>query len=390
MSYRKLKADHLFDGFEIFATEKVLILNKDNSIEDIVEVEDAGGDIEEFPGIITPGFVNAHCHLELSHMKGLIPKGTGLVDFVFNIVSHRHVGEELQESIDQADENMYKSGISIVGDICNNASTLPRKSKSDIKYFNFIEASGWLPSVAQNRFERSKEIYDAFRKISDHVSIIPHAPYSVSNALWKLITPYFTDTVLSIHNQETSSEDEFFMQGTGDLQRMYNLMNIRHTAYVPSGKSSLQTHFNKLRTARSVILVHNTFTSGEDISHIKNEAQNQLVSLCLCVNANKYIENTLPDVEMLHQSGLNIILGTDSLASNDALDMVSEMKTIQSNFPSITLQEILRWATINGARSFQLENEYGRFMKGTKPGVTLITGLQENRLTKDSVSMRLA
>ena len=391
MSYRKLKADYLFDGFCITNAEKVLVLDKDNAIVNIMDRVDAGEDIEEYFGLLTPGFVNAHCHLELSHMKGLIPKGSGLVDFVFDVVSGRHIGEEkLQESIAKADRTMYETGISVVGDICNNLSTLFCKRHSNITYFNFLEASGWLPSVAQVRFERAKEFYDEYSKISGNVSIIPHAAYSVSDPLWDLITPYFTGKIVSIHNQETPCEDQFFLDGTGDLQRMYEKMNIRHTAYMPSGKSSLQTYFPKLCPAKSAILVHNTFTSSEDIHHIRKHSTEQLVSFCLCVNANKYIEDVLPDVELLRNSGINMIIGTDSLASNDFLDIVSEMKTIQNNFPWITLEETLRWATSNGAKALQLEDQYGSFTKGSKPGVTLVTNINEMRLSSDSVSRRVA
>ncbi|MEO7292201.1 MAG: amidohydrolase family protein, partial [Ginsengibacter sp.] len=201
--YRKFKADHLFTGTEIL-NSKVLVTKKNGEIEAIIDADNAG-DVETFKGIISPGFINTHCHLELSHMKGLIPEKTGLVDFVFKVVNERHFAEEeIFTAIEKAENEMLLNGIVAAGDICNNVLTLPQKKKQNIAYYNFIEASGWLPSISKPRFERSLHLYNEFEITTTNTSIIPHAPYSVSDELWKLIAPYFENKVVSIHNQETS------------------------------------------------------------------------------------------------------------------------------------------------------------------------------------------
>src|SRR5215218_4946532 len=94
MKYRKIKGNKLFDGYK-FLSGHTLIAREDGIIEDLVTDEMAGSDVEVHDGLITPGFINCHCHLELSHMKGLIPEGTGLVDFVFKVVTERHHSEEI-------------------------------------------------------------------------------------------------------------------------------------------------------------------------------------------------------------------------------------------------------------------------------------------------------
>ncbi len=390
MSYRKLKADHLFDGNGFIPGNPVLVMNSDHSILDIIPSGEAGEDVEIFSGILSPGFVNAHCHLELSHMKGLIPKGTGLVDFVFKVVTDRHFADnDIHAAIQIAEGKMHSSGVVAVGDICNNLSTFNQKREGNLSYYNFIEASGWLPEAATTRFERSKEFYHEFKKISGNVSIIPHAPYSVSDGLWDLISPYFEHKVVSIHNQEAMFEDEFFMHGTGDLVRMFELMKINNSFFTASKKSSLQTYFHKLSKAASVILVHNTFTRKDDIDFLKLNNNKQLISFCLCVNANLYIESTLPPLETLIGSGFNIVLGTDSLASNHSVDMLEEMKTIQQYFPSVTLEQMLRWVTSNGAEALMMNDKLGSFEKGKQPGVVLIENLDGMKLTDDSSSLRI-
>jgi len=330
-------------------------------------------------------------------MKGLIPEKTGLVDFVFKVVTQRHHSEEqILDAIDKAEKEMLNNGIVAVGDICNNNLTIHQKKKGNLAYYNFIEASGWLPAISQLRFERAKILYEDFTKMSfeenkelsnirastlnsklqtPNCSIVPHAPYSVSQGLWKEIQPYFEKKVTSIHNQETAFEDEFFLHGSGDFQRMYRLMNIDNSHHQPTNKSSLQSYFDKLSGAENAILVHNTFTKQEDFNYIKQPQTTNhkpQTFFCLCVNANKYIENALPPIELFRKNDSAIVLGTDSLASNWSLNILDEIKTIRSNFPSIALEEILKWATSNGARALQMNDRLGSFEKGKKPGVVLV------------------
>ena len=392
--HRKFKADHLFTGTKMLGSEYVLIVKKNGEILEIADEKIAGEDIEILKGIITPGFVNAHCHLELSHMKRLIPEKTGLVDFVFKVVNERHFPEEeILDAINKAEEEMLQNGIVAAGDICNNLLSLSQKQKNNVAYYNFIEASGWLPTISQTRFERSLNIYNKFNwqlAIGNRQSIVPHAPYSVSEELWKYITPYFENKVVSIHNQETFFEDEFFLQGTGDFLRMFQMMNIDNSFYKPTKKSSLQTYFSKLLKAASIILVHNTFIKQNDIDFIKLQTINYklLTSFCLCINANLYIENAIPPIEMLIKNNCNIVLGTDSIASNWSLNLLDEMKTIQKKLPDISLEKILQWATYNGATAL-LMDDLGSFEKGKIPGIVLIENVENLQLKKTSTAKRI-
>ncbi len=375
MRFKKFQATQLFTGSQMLDSNKVLITTKDGIIQQIVEREDAGDEVQRLNGILTPGFINCHCHLELSHMKGQIPEKTGLIDFVFKVVTQRHFAtEEIWSAIATAEEEMISNGIVAVGDICNNATTLQQKIQHNLTYYNFIEASGWLPLVSNERFERSKKIFDDFSIHLPHNSIVPHAPYSVSEDLWRQISPYFKQKVVTIHNQETTFEDAFFFDGSGDFTRMYQMMKIDNSHFVPGGKTSLQTYFSKLAGAQTVLLVHNTFTTANDIAFANQQAmQNgQQLFWCLCAKANKYIEDRMPPVENLRNQNSNVVVGTDSLASNNSLSILDELKILAKAFPQIPKNELLQWATLNGATALNLQQSLGSFDKGKKPGVLLI------------------
>ncbi len=359
---------------------------------DVIASTEAGDGIERFDGILSPGFINCHCHLELSHMRGHIPKHTGLVDFVLKVVNERHYEEpEILSAIEKAEEEMLHNGIVAVGDICNNTLTIPQKLKGRLMYHNFMEASGFPPPVAETRFNRSADFYNEYSKRLPSNSIVPHAPYSVSPDMFRMINEFPGNDLLTMHNQEIAEENELFKKGTGDLLRMYAKMGIDVSFFKPSGKSSLQTVLPCFTNKQSLILVHNVCTSEEDIDFLKPQTSNPKPQtfFCLCPNANLYISNKLPDVMMFITKGVDIVLGTDSLASNDQLSILEEMKTIQENAAQVDLASLLQWATVNGARALQMNDVLGSFEKGKRPGIVLIENTSGLRLTEPSSSIRI-
>lgn len=364
----------MFTGTQLLPGNQVLIASTDGIIQSLVHADDAGDDVQQVEGILSPGFINCHCHLELSHMQGIIPEKTGLIDFVFKIVTQRHTDEnKIASAIETAESDMINNGIVAVGDIVNNPTTLKQKHKNRITYYNFIEASGWLPSIAESRLQRSVELLHLFQ--ADHTtSIVPHAPYSVSQNLWQTISPYFNSKTITIHNQETAFEDDLFLNNTGNFVEMYRMMNIDHSFYKPTGKSSLQSYYPSLHNAAKILLVHNTFTKPNDIQFATAEAvkNSQQLFWCLCINANLYIEDALPPIDQLMANNCSIVLGTDSLASNHALSIWNEIKTIQRNYPTIALEIMLTWATHNGAQALNIADKFGSFDAGMQPGIIAI------------------
>jgi cytosine/adenosine deaminase-related metal-dependent hydrolase len=379
--YQKYQATQIFTGTELLEDQLVLITTKDGAIEAIVGIEDAGDDIQSFDGIITPGFVNAHCHLELSHMKDMIPAQTGLQEFVKQIVSLRKVEEHvIQESIEKAEAEMLANGIVAVGDISNTLDTLAQKAKHHLAYYTFVELYDLDPTRANDKIAAGLEIQKTFEENCIRASLVPHAPYSVTNSLWKLLSEHFGSHTISMHNQETPDENDFFKTKTGSFLGMYERTKVSLDFFEPTGLSSLQSVLPIFKNANTSILVHNSFTSAKDISAVKKQMPNTF--WCLCPNANMYIEQTMPPIELLRASGVNIIVGTDSYASNWSLNILDELKTIQKHNPQIPLDEMLGWATINGARALQMDKHLGSFETGKKPGVVVIENIAgENNLT---------
>ena len=386
--YQKFQATQIFTGTELLEDQLVLITQKDGTIEALVGIEDAGEDIQNFEGILSPGFINAHCHLELSHMKGMIPAHTGLQELVKQIVGLRKVEDAIiQQAIVSAEDEMYKNGIVAVGDISNTLDTLTQKAKHNLAYYSFVELYDLDPTRAADKILAGLEIQKQFQENCVRASLVPHAPYSVTNDLWNLLSAHFGIHTISLHNQETPDENDFFKNKTGSFLGMYERTKVNLDFFEATGLSSLQSVLPVFKKAHHGILVHNSFTSAEDIQAVHAAMNNAF--WCLCPNANQYIEQTMPPIELLRSEKAKLVIGTDSYASNWSLSILDELKTIQQHQPQIPLAEMLGWATINGAQALQMDKHLGSFEKGKKPGVVLIKGVDAFNGIKNASSQRI-
>jgi len=344
--------------------------------------------VEHVKGAICPGFINTHCHLELSHLKDKIaPKG-GLINFIKSIQAIRN-GDvaEIAAAAVTADKEMYENGIVAVGDIANSNATIPIKAKSKIYYHTFVETFGFTPDKAQEVFDKAIALLDEFKPAS--CSVTPHAPYSVSKELFKLIKKYCeTGTnLISIHNQESDEENKFYRYRLGGFIDLYEHFGIDITHFKSQARNSLQSILPLLTNKQEILLVHNTCTNLKDIYFVKRF--DKKVHFCFCPGANLYIENRLPKVELFVDQGFNLTLGTDSLASNTKLCILNEMRILQEKFPSLTTERLMQWATINGARYLGIAEEKGTIEPGKTPGLNLLTGLDGLKITSATKVKRL-
>lgn len=395
--YRKFSATNIFTGYELLNSDFVLITSAEGVVEDIVKLQNAGDQIEHLNGLICPGFINTHCHVELSHLKDIIPTGTGLVPFVQQVMGKRFLLEEYkQDAMQNAVKEMEACGIVAVGDICNTTDALAVKQSANLKWHNFIEVSGFVDGAATKRLDAAKIVADTYKKNGQRISFSPHAPYSVSASLFAQLNTETANQLITIHNQECAAENELYLSKSGSFLELYKNFGIDISSFKASGKSSLQTWLPYFDKNQLIIAVHNSFTSQQDLDFIRqlsdtNDNINMpLLNFCLCINANKYIEQIIPPIDLLRNNNCSITIGTDSYASNNQLNILEEIKAIQqaTSF-KVPLIEILQWATINGAQALQMEDTLGSFEKGKKPGIVLINNLLEMNTTAGSVAIKL-
>lgn len=370
---RKIQATQLFDG-QRFWEDQVLVISSDGTIADLLPTTEAGEGVERLDGILSPGFINCHCHLELSHLRGKIEPFTGLPAFLRAVMQQSPPDPMLQqEAMLNADAEMRKNGIVAVGDICNTIAGIDCKQKSSLLYYNFIETMGLVDEGAAPRFQSALRIRDEhIRQLPGSAgnAVVPHAPYSLGKKMAELIFQLQENELLSIHSQESTAEEKLFRTATGDFIDFYQSMKLPVSPFAGHFASGLELTLSLLRRTTPMILVHNVETSSTDLA-LAHAAATPLY-WCLCPGANEYISKKLPDIPLLSDNTNQLVLGTDSLASNHALDLLGEIRVIKKQFPNIPLEKMLRWATLNGARALQIDDRMGSFEPGKKPGVLLI------------------
>ncbi len=339
--------------------------------------------LEKHRGMLIPGFVNTHCHLELSHMKGKVATGTGLIPFISAVVTQRNVAAEaIAEAIEKAEKEMLNGGIVAVGDISNTSDTFFVKEKGRLRYHTFVEMFDFLQEEnAEKTFAAGRPIFDSCRPApGSQKTIVPHAPYSVSKNLFKKINahnPHFGATV-SIHNQETPPENELFLKKKGAFLDFYKKFGISLRAFSKTGEASIFYAFENMNPANRTLFVHNTLTTREEI--LAAHGWSNHVFWATCPNANLYIENRLPNYQNFIETNARVTVGTDSLTSNWQLSILEELKTIARFQSYVPMDLMLRWATLNGAQALGFEDSLGSLEVGKTPGVLVLDGLENGKI----------
>lgn len=395
---RKFSADFVFPVSEAPVKNGIVITDDSGVIMQLInqdEIDYEINDVEFHKGIICPGFINTHCHLELSFLKNKIEEKTGLDNFVRIIENKRYEKAEIiEEAIIEAEMEMFRNGIVAIGDISNDDYTFKYKNESKIYYHTFIEVFRFDAAKAERAFERGKFLAEQLKRFDKKLkySITPHAPYSCSKELFlKLIdNAKINSDFLTIHNQENEEENTFFKTKTGKLVERLNSFGVNIDNWQPPRKKSLPYVMDIIDDDVKLLLVHNTVTNKDDIAYALNKNNN--LWWCLCPGANLYIENKLPDVNLFYSKVKErITIGTDSLASNSCLSVLEELKILQQKFGYVELNELMKWGTLQGAQFLEIDEKYGSFEKGKKPGVNLIYNLdlKEFKLLKKTAVNKL-
>lgn len=385
---------------QYFSADYVIPITSDPIKNGIVAIEDGKvmgvykeldssvkADVKKFSGVLIPGFINTHCHLELSHLLNVIPEKTGLIEFIGKVMESRGKDTEaIKKAMQQADQVMFENGIQAVGDHANTSISAEIKNQSKIIYHTFVEIIGIKEQEANAKIDEARDIEFFFDPA--HSSITPHAPYSCSKSLFKAFKKSVSeDNIISIHNQETEEENKLFRYRTGDFLKFYEKIGLDLDEFKAQARNSIQSYLNYLPTSNRTILVHNTYTSIKDLDFIAR--MDRQVVLCLCPKANLYIEDTLPKVQLFNNHKFDIALGTDSLASNNSLSILDELKALHHANRDLNFLETIKWATINGAKALGLEKEIGSLEVGKTPGLVLLKNMTNLKITDEVTLERI-
>lgn len=345
------------------------------SIDEHTSLDNIAG-VEFYPGILMPGMVNLHCHLELSYLRGAIEQNSGFAGFARAIgsVRNNYTDEERIHAASVADSTMWEEGIEAVLDIANDDLVMKVKERSHIKYMTLFEVFGLTtPNIDSHNNLASKWAMS---------SVTPHSTYSLQDGVFRAATNQNNST-LSIHMLESADEVELY-QHNGSLWQWYERMGWECDFL--NYKTPAQRIVESVASDKRTVLVHGCQATANDLA-ILNKHFTTPVTWALCPESNRYISNSKPPVELLRSSNSRIAIGTDSLASARHLSMVGNMLLLGD----VPLNELLTWATLNGAMAMGLDSRLGSIEVGKAPGLVILeeADLHNMRLTEESKTRRI-
>ena len=398
MMNRFLSADYIFTGDSpIPITNACVEVSEEGEIIALRRIDDLpqGVDIEKFAGAITPGFVNAHCHVELSGMQGKFRKGTGMAGFIDQINELRNTltVDEKKKCIKHWMDKMWERGVSAMADISNGPDSFAIKAETPMYTRTFLEVFGTEPEDCDAVMEGVRALEKQAKSIGIDAAPTPHSCYTMSPLLLTASSRAGLESgYLSFHSEESVEEEEMLISGSGPMYE--NRVRAGMSLPPVTGESSLKYFIDRLLEVHpapfteNILLVHEVCMTEEGVDAVNKVMLHPFVALCPCSNI--FIHNALPPVMMMREKGVKLTVGTDSLSSNDDLDMVRELFCLQENFTDIPLGEMIMWATFNGAEFLGKGDVYGKIAPGMKPGLVHISGLDsKGLLTVASVSKRI-
>lgn len=373
---RKITAHYTLVGGQL-RSNIVVEVDSSRRIISVVECEtiDSMAGVEFYPGILIPGMVNLHCHLELAYLRGAIEEQTGFAGFAraIGMVRDKFTIEERLHAASVADSAMWQEGIEAVLDIANDDVVMSVKERSKIEYRTLFELFG----LGCNSITKHQEMAERYT----NSSITPHSTYSLQDQMFRSAASNNRSTI-SIHMLESEAETELY-RGQGSLMEWYERMGWE-CDFLHYG-SPAQRVVRSIEPSRNVVLVHGCRATGEDVALISDHFKDN-VTWALCPESNRYISNDRPPVELLRKMGCRIGIGTDSLASARSLSLVDNLRLIDN----VPLNEVLTWATKGGAEALGMDN-IGEIAVGKRPGLVIIrdADLHNLRLTPESRAERV-
>jgi aminodeoxyfutalosine deaminase len=303
------------------------------------------------PGVLLPGLVNAHCHLELSHLRGRLPVAEGFVAWVEALVGARAHEDPAAVRVRTAEaiRELESAGTAAVGDVSNRLDHLDQLEASGLEAVVFHELLAWDPAQAAQRLREAEERSRLGPGRRVRVRLAAHAPHSVSPELFRALAA--RGGPAAVHLAESAAESRFLLDGGGDWPAFLLRRGLGQVPFRPPGESPVR-YLDGLGALRPGLLAaHCVRTDEADRALLARRG----VSVVVCPRSNRALGVGLPDVPALLRSGVRVCLGTDSLASAASLDVLEDAALLHTAFPELEAGTIVHMATAAGAQALGFE-----------------------------------
>jgi len=344
----------IVSGERIRSVGKFPDLRKEYAHEEIVDLGEQA---------LLPGLINAHCHLDYTCLRGKISLPKSFTDWIraINAEKAKLSAQDYIASIDQGFAEAKRFGTTTIA----NLTAFPElvlQIQSPIRTWWFAE----LIDIRDS--SRAKEIVDLAveqLKTQKRWGLAPHTPFTASADLYRRSAQ--AAPLLTTHLAESREEMSMFCDAKGELYEF--LREIGRDMEDCRGTTPMERFTEMFRgvppsfdMTKDWILTHLNEIGAQDLDLLRQSKPD--VSIVHCPRSHAYFDHSPFQFQKLRELGLNVCLGTDSLASNQDLSLFAEMRSFQKEFPDVSPEEILAMVTVNSAQVFGPENAFGKISAG--------------------------
>ena len=313
--------------------------------------------------VVLPGLVNAHTHLELSWMEGQVPPAPSMPEWVERLMAlRRTVGHEPPEPVERAIEQVRASGTALVGDITNTLSAYGPLVRSDLSACLFREVLGFNAGPGEVMAAAAADLAALTPAVRLRPSIVPHAPYSVSPALFRAIAAAAGDAVVSVHVGESREELELLRYGTGRWRTLLETLRAWSDEWAPPGCGPVEYLDRFGLVNERLVAVHCVQLDDEELSRLARAG----ATVVTCPRSNRWTGAGTPPIDRFFASGVRVAVGTDSLGSVADLNVFAELGAVREIAPRLPARRILESATRSGAEALGFARELGTIEAGKR------------------------
>jgi len=326
----------------------------------------AGARVESCPGVLLPGLVNAHVHLELSAYHQ-IPRPTGeqsFCDWIRALLQVRKNGEpdpgQIARAARQMFDEQHHAGTSLLLDIGNGIPSLPAVESPSMESAFLLELLG--PDA-----RAEEQVLARIANLSDSVAVTAHAPYSTTAGIMTVLKKRADRLahVFSLHVAESRDEVELLQSGRGCFRGFLEERGVWDGRFPRPGMESAGVvgYLSDLGLLDTNLLcVHCVQVNEAELRMLAERG----CKVCLCPGSNRFLGVGVAPLEMMLRYGLFPAIGTDSLASNEELDLWREMRILREDHPGVPPARVLAMATLGGAQALGREQDFGSLSPGRK------------------------
>ncbi|MDX9834847.1 MAG: amidohydrolase family protein [Desulfobulbus sp.] len=313
---------------------------------------------------LTPALVNAHTHLELSHLAGLTdePWPGSFTGWISRLLEWRGrlgaIGEAAEDAAERALAGQYASGVSLIADIGNTTMGQSLAKTFAGTLMPFREYLGLAAfTLGQNSHRLAEE--------TDETRCTGHAPYSTHPRLLQQLKARATKLghPFPLHTAEPAAEGEMLGSGTGEMVEFVRDRGFWDDSFRPSasGDDGSIRYLDALGLLdEQTLCVHAIHVDANEIRLMADRG----TKVCVCPGSNRFLRTGRAPVQAFLQAGILPALGTDSLASNPHLSLWREMQLLSEDHPDIDPATIFAMATRGGAEALGLGDRFGTLEPG--------------------------